>query len=67
MDKDENKTKSLTGKTVSAKKINQALNTGNKILKILYLLFIILLIYVVSLILKDWKVLTFVGKILSII
>ena len=64
MDKDENKTKSLTGKTVSAKKINQALNTGNKILKILYLLFIILLIYVVSLILKDWKVLTFVGKIL---
>lgn len=67
MDKDENKTKSLTGKTVSAKKINQALNTGNKILKILYLLFIILLIYVVSLILKDWKVLTFIGKILSII
>ena len=67
MDKDENKTKSLTGKTVSAKKINQALNTGNKILKILYLLFIILLIYGVSLILKDWKVLTFVGKILSII
>lgn len=67
MDKDENKTKSITGKTVSAKKINQALNTGNKILKILYLLFIILLIYVVSLILKDWKVLTFVGKILSII
>lgn len=67
MDKDENKTKSLTGKTVSAKKINQALNTGNKILKILYLLFIILLIYVVSLILKDWKILTFVGKILSII
>ena len=67
MDKDENKTKSLTDKTVSAKKINQALNTGNKILKILYLLFIILLIYVVSLILKDWKVLTFVGKILSII
>lgn len=67
MDKDENKTKSLTGKTVSAKKINQALSTGNKILKILYLLFIILLIYVVSLILKDWKVLTFVGKILSII
>jgi len=60
MDKDENKTKSLTGKTVSAKKINQALNTGNKIL-------IILLIYVVSLILKDWKILTFVGKILSII
>ena len=30
-------------------------------------MFIILLIYVVSLILKDWKVLTFVGKILSII
>ena len=65
--REKNKTKSLTGKTVSAKKINQALNTGNKILKILYLLFIILLIYVVSLILKDWKVLTFVGKILSII
>lgn len=67
MDKEENKPKSLTGKTVSTKKINQALNTGNKILKILYLLFIILLIYVISLILKDWKVLTFIGKILSII
>jgi predicted PurR-regulated permease PerM len=66
MDKDENKTKPLTSR-VSTKKINQALNTGNKILKILYLLFIILLVYVVSLILRDWKVLTFIGKILSII
>ncbi len=66
MDKDENKTKPLTSR-VSTKKINQALNTGNKILKILYLLFIILLIYVVSLILRDWKILTFAGKILSII
>lgn len=52
---------------ISSRKINQLLTTGNKILKILFVLFIILLVYVLTLIVREWKILSFVGKILSII
>ncbi len=54
-------------KKVNTRKVNDLVTTGNKILKILYVLFIILLIYVGSLIFKEWKILQIVGKILSII
>jgi len=47
-------------------RVNDLVKTGNKILKILYILFIILLIYVGSLIFKEWKILSFLGKILAI-
>ena len=52
---------------VSTKKINSLVNLGNKIGQILYILFIILLIYVITLIVREWKVLSFVGKIFSVI
>lgn len=52
---------------VNTKKINQLLTVGNNIAKILYVLFIILLIYVVTLIFGEWKILSFIGKIFSII
>ena len=52
---------------VSGRKVNELLSTGNKILKIMYILFVILLIYVLGLIFKEWNILTFIGKILSII
>ena len=58
--KDENK-------KINTNKINQLVNLGNKIAKILYILFIILLIYVVTLIFSEWKVLSFLGKIFSVI
>lgn len=52
---------------VNTGRVNELVSTGNRILKILYALFIILLIYVISLIFKEWGVLTFIGKILSTI
>ena len=54
-------------KKVNTGKVNHLINLGSKIAEILYILFIILLIYVVTLIFREWKVLSFIGKILSII
>ena len=53
-------------KRVSAKKINQLVAWGNKIGKILYILFIILLVYVITLIFREWHVLSIIGKVLSV-
>ncbi len=60
MEKEENK-------KLNTRKLNQLLTLGNNIGKILYILFIILLIYVLTLIFREWKVLSFLGKILAII
>ncbi len=49
------------------KNIKELVSTGNKILKLLYILFIILLIYVFTLIIREWHILSIIGKILSII
>jgi len=54
-------------KKISASKVNQLLSIGNKILKILYVLFVILLLYVLTLIFREWNIFTILGKILSII
>ena len=54
-------------KKVNNEKVNELVRTGNRVLNILYILFIILLVYVLGLILKEWKILNFIGKILSII
>ena len=51
---------------VSTKKINQLIALGNKIGKILYILFIILLIYVITLIFREWSILSFINKILVV-
>ena len=58
---EENKKKLNTGK------LNHLVSLGDKIAEILYILFIILLIYVVTLIFREWKILSFLGKILAII
>ena len=52
---------------INIRKINQLVTLGNKIAKILYILFIILLIYVVTLIFREWHILSFIGKIFSVI
>lgn len=52
---------------VSVRKVNQLVTLGNKIGKILYILFIILLIYILTLIFREWNVLSFIGKIISVI
>lgn len=51
---------------VSTKKINQLIALGNKIGKILYILFIILLVYVITLIFREWSILSFIKKILVV-
>ncbi len=56
-----------TNRKINTKKINQLVGLGNRIGKILYILFIILLIYVLTLIFREWHILSFIGKILSII
>jgi len=64
---DEEKVKKRNLKKLNTGRLNDLLKTGNRILGILYILFIILLIYVVSLIFKEWSILSFFGKILSIL
>ena len=59
--------KEENNRKLNTNKINHLLNLGDKIAEILYILFIILLIYVVTLIFREWKILSFLGKILSII
>ena len=51
---------------ISTKKINQLVALGNKIGKILYILFIILLVYVITLIFREWKILSIIGKIFAV-
>ncbi len=63
---DEDKLKKKNTRKLNTGRVNDLVKTGNKILRILYVLFIILLIYVVSLIFKEWKILSFIGKILGI-
>ncbi|MBR4178495.1 MAG: AI-2E family transporter [Bacilli bacterium] len=52
---------------LNTKRLNQLVNWGTKIGKVLYILFIILLVYVVTLIFREWKILSFIGKIFSVI
>lgn len=54
-------------KKINTGKLNQLISLGNNIGKVLYTLFIILLIYVITLIFSEWKILAILGKILSII
>lgn len=54
-------------KNIEVKKINNLVDTGNKILNFLYVLFIISTIYIVTLVLKGWGVLPFIGQIIKII
>ncbi len=64
---DDEKLNKRDARRVNPGRVNDLVKTGNKILNILYILFIILLVYVVGLIFKQWKILSFLGKILSII
>ena len=54
-------------KKINVSKINELVNHSNTIMKALNVLFILLLIYVFSLIFKEWGVLSFLGKLISII
>lgn len=51
---------------ISTKRINQLVALGNKIGKILYILFIILLVYVITLIFREWEILSVIGKVLAV-
>ena len=40
------------------KKLNEAIGTGNKILKLLYTLLIIVVVYSLTMLVKEWGILT---------
>lgn len=41
---------------IDFKKLNETISTGNKILKLLYTLFIIILVYAITMIVKEWGI-----------
>lgn len=68
MEKKETKKKIENVKTsLDTEKLNTVLGTGGKILKILYVVLVILLIYIGILVIKEFEILPFIGKILSVI
>lgn len=52
---------------LNIKRLNHIIKTSDKILKILYILFIIVAIYVISLLFKEWEILKIIGTILKIL
>ena len=52
---------------INIKNINSSISLLNKILKISYILIVLALIYVITIIFKEWKIFNFVGIILSIV
>lgn len=52
---------------IDKKQVNEILGLSKKILKILYILIIIALIFVSTIIFKEWKVWTFVKEVLSVL
>lgn len=52
---------------INLEKINDTVNIGNKILKILYVLIVIGLLYIITLINKEWGILSFIFKVFKII
>ena len=54
-------------KGLDFKRLNNAIGVGNRILKILYILLIILLVYIGILVLKEFNILPAILKILSVI
>ena len=51
-------------KKINTGKLNQLISLGNNIGKVLYTLFIILLIYVITLIFSEWKILAILACII---
>jgi hypothetical protein len=43
---------------INVKKVNQMISIGNKILKILFILFIFLLVYVTTMIIIEWNIIS---------
>lgn len=56
-----------TSKEIDYEKLNEGINTGTILLKIFLVLSIVLLVFVVSKLLNDWKVIPFITNLLSII
>ena len=52
---------------VDYKKLNEGISIGVNILKIVFVLAIVVLVFICSRLLSDWKILPFIGKILTII
>ncbi len=52
---------------MDVKGLNEVINTGGKILKLFYVVMVVLIIAVVSFILREWKVIPVIMKVLSVV
>ena len=59
--------KKTESNSIDYQKLNEGIKTGTLLLKIFLVLAIVLSIYVISRLLGEWKVLPFIGSILSIL
>ncbi len=65
--KEENKKESIKKGKINTNRLNEVLEIGGKILKIIYVILIILAIYTVTLINKEWQILRFFGTLLKVL
>lgn len=65
--KEEKKEKIIKKGKINTNRLNEALVTGNKILKIIYVILIILAVYTIILINKEWKILAFFGTLFKVL
>ena len=57
----------ISGKEVDIKSLNTILNVGKKLINVIYVVFIISLLLLVTYVLKEWKVFNFLGELLKVI
>ena len=57
----------INGKEVDIKSLNTILNVGKKLINVIYVVFIISLLLLVTYVLKEWKIFNFLGELLKVI
>lgn len=61
------KKEKVNGKEVDIKSLNTILNVGKKLINVIYVVFIISLLLLVTYVLKEWKIFNFLGELLKVI
>ena len=61
------KKEKVNGKEVDIKSLNTILNVGKKLINVIYVVFIISLLLLLTYVLKEWKIFNFLGELLKVI
>ena len=61
------KKEKVSSKEIDIKSLNTILKTGKKLINVFYFVIIIALVLLVTYVLKEWKVLGFIGELLRVI